>query len=528
MRNASDLNCMAAPVKYREIGDFHEYYSGARTAPCLTLFIGGNHEASSYMQELYYGGWVAPNIYYMGAANVVCLGPLRIAGLSGIWKGYNYKRAHHERLPYNSDDIRSVYHVRELDVRKLLQVRTQVDIGLSHDWPRGVEWSGDHRRLFSQKNLFEAESRAGTLGSAAAKYVLDCLRPAYWFSAHMHIKFSAIVTHETDGHPGSRISGQPDCSTTQGSATQAGERATPARNADERATPAGNADEIDLAADMGNDTSATVITSTRNSDEIDLGLDDDLSGVATSGAIPSTPSVPLQGMVPDSIRDQLPASFAASAPQKAAPVLPPPAGITNQTTQFLALDKCLPGRRFLQLLEISPISKGPQAAWTTSPSDKLRLEYDQEWLAITRAMASELDYGDRRAHTPAHQGEATYKSRIEQDEAWVEANIASQGKLGIPENFSMTAPQYDEARGIRGPPDPVEYTNPQTAAFCELLEIQNKFHASKEERDARMARGPEREQPRSGGGARGGRGGRGSRGHRGRGRGGSGRGDGRY
>src|SRR5579862_2116582 len=164
---------MACPVKYREIGDFHEYYSGARVAPYLTIFIGGNHEASSHLWELYYGGWAAPNIYYLGAANVIRLGPLRIAGLSGIWKGYNYRKPHHERLPYSSDDERSIYHVRELDVRKLLQIRTQVDIGLSHDWPNGIEMNGDYDTLFRKKTHFLADSKAGTLGSKAAKFVLD-------------------------------------------------------------------------------------------------------------------------------------------------------------------------------------------------------------------------------------------------------------------------------------------------------------------------------------------------------------------
>jgi len=42
------------------------YYSGEKKAPVLTVFIGGNHEASNYLQELPYGGWVAPNIYYLG------------------------------------------------------------------------------------------------------------------------------------------------------------------------------------------------------------------------------------------------------------------------------------------------------------------------------------------------------------------------------------------------------------------------------------------------------------------------------
>ncbi|KAK1078178.1 lariat debranching enzyme, partial [Friedmanniomyces endolithicus] len=174
------------PAKYRSMCDFHEYYSGQRTAPCLTVFVGGNHEASNYLFELYYGGWVAPNIYYVGAANVLRLGPLRIAGMSGIWKGYNYRKPHHERLPYNESDIRSIYHTREVDVRKLLQIRTQVDIGISHDWPKGVEWKGDWKRLFRHKGHLEEDARGGQLGSVAAHYVMDRLRPRYWFSAHLH------------------------------------------------------------------------------------------------------------------------------------------------------------------------------------------------------------------------------------------------------------------------------------------------------------------------------------------------------
>lgn len=42
------------------------YYSGEKKAPVLTIFIGGNHEASNHLQELPYGGWVAPNIYFLG------------------------------------------------------------------------------------------------------------------------------------------------------------------------------------------------------------------------------------------------------------------------------------------------------------------------------------------------------------------------------------------------------------------------------------------------------------------------------
>lgn len=183
------------PAKYRRMADFHEYYSGVRKAPILTIFIGGNHEASNHLFELYYGGWVAPNIYYMGAANILRLGPLRIAGLSGIWKGYDFRKPHFERVPYNESDLVTIFHVRELDVRKMLSVRTQVDIGMSHDWPQGVEWKGDYRWLFRKKHGFEADAAEGKLGSVAAKQCLERLRPAYWFSAHLHVKYAAMIQH---------------------------------------------------------------------------------------------------------------------------------------------------------------------------------------------------------------------------------------------------------------------------------------------------------------------------------------------
>jgi len=62
---------MSVPPKYRQMGDFHKYYKGELSAPFLTLFIGGNHESSNYLKENFYGGFVAPNIYYLGSSGVV-------------------------------------------------------------------------------------------------------------------------------------------------------------------------------------------------------------------------------------------------------------------------------------------------------------------------------------------------------------------------------------------------------------------------------------------------------------------------
>ncbi|KAI6043911.1 hypothetical protein EDC04DRAFT_492203 [Pisolithus marmoratus] len=71
VRNHSDLLCMSVPQKYRQLGDFWRYYTGEKTAPVLTIVIGGNHEASNYFWELYHGGWLAPNIYFLGHAGCV-------------------------------------------------------------------------------------------------------------------------------------------------------------------------------------------------------------------------------------------------------------------------------------------------------------------------------------------------------------------------------------------------------------------------------------------------------------------------
>ncbi|ORY13743.1 lariat debranching enzyme, C-terminal domain-domain-containing protein [Clohesyomyces aquaticus] len=501
VRNAHDLKVVSMPEKYRDMCDFHEYYSGARVAPYLTVFVGGNHEASSYLWELYYGGWAAPKIYYLGAANVIRVGPIRIAGLSGIWKGFDYNKPHHERLPYNDDDIRSIYHVRELDTRKLLQIRSPIDIGVSHDWPRGMEWKGNHRQLFNFKKHFEEDARKGQLGSVAATKVLERLRPAYWFSAHMHARYSALWHHEDPAD------------------------ATPISQAEPASAVVNNDGEI--ALDM--EVEPTPVP--KNDDEIDLDMDDDdapqnpnstsepkIKGVEGAGS-ESTNGV--SNEVPQDIRDLLPESFTRPRFEKVE-TLPFPSEITNKSTNFLALDKCLPNRHFLQLLEVEPLVPGDGV------QRPLQLQYDREWLAITRVFASALQLGNPDAQVPRDKGDAFYRPLIEKEMDWVEENVVKPGKMTILDDFQLTAPVYDALQGLNVSGQPKEYTNPHTQSFCDLLQIPNAFHASDEEREAMMQQGPRPsiERPGRGGGRGGYRGNNGGRGGgRGRGRdGGRGRG----
>ena len=477
---------MSVPSKYLAIGDFHAYYSGALKAPYLTIFVGGNHEASNYLSELFYGGWVAPNIYYLGAANVIRCGPLRIAGLSGIWKGYSYKQPHHERIPYNQDDVKSVYHVRDIDVRKLLQVKTQVDIGISHDWPRGVEWKGNWKQLFRCKPGFEEDARAHQLGSVGAQYAMDRLRPKYWFAAHLHAKFAAVVKYR--------------------SSNAVGEGASTGPNEESQFTNEGQkSGEINLniedAAGIGNNDNVPPNAAVRNDDEIDLGTDDDQPASASTYHNGHT-------TVEQDVLALLPESFLrpkVSEKKSEPPSIP--AGITNTTTHFLALDKCLPKRHFLQLLEVQPV------VGEGNPESEHRLSYDREWLAISRVFAPDLVFGDPTARIPQDKGEGHYAKLIEAEEEWVENNLVKKGLMDVPQNFEMTAPPYDLAQGISNRQQPKEYTNPQTAAYCKMLEIVIPFDALEVDREERRRRGP------VGGSDRGGRGRGGQSRSRGRGRG---------
>jgi lariat debranching enzyme len=117
IRNEQDLNCMAVPQKYRTMSSFYKYYSGELVAPVLTIFVGGNHEASNHLWELYHGGWVAPNIYFLGYGGVVTVKGIKIGGLSGIFKSGDYSQGHWEHPPYDDGSMRSAYHIREYQVR---------------------------------------------------------------------------------------------------------------------------------------------------------------------------------------------------------------------------------------------------------------------------------------------------------------------------------------------------------------------------------------------------------------------------
>ncbi|KAI7877791.1 Metallophos-domain-containing protein [Lichtheimia hyalospora FSU 10163] len=333
IRNPADLKTMSVPAKYAKLGYFHQYYSGQKKAPYLTIFVGGNHEASNHLWELYHGGWVCENIYYLGAAGVVNYKGLRIGGISGIYKHFDYNKGHFERYPYSYSDQRSIYHVRDYEVQKLLRIQKPVDIMISHDWPAGIERCGDLNQLLKIKPFFKNDIDRHRLGNPAHTRLLKKLKPSRWFSAHLHVRYTANIDNTAEN---------------------------------------------------------TYLTKAKE--------------------------------------DQ-----------------------TSNVTQFLALDKCLPNRPFLEIIDIPDPSSNSTGGLT----------YDLEWLAITRAMQPYLSLRPQAIPLPS---DADLQSAIDQELMYLDMMMdTDELDLTIPANFEMNVGTKDRFYT----PSP----NPQTVEFCKLIGI---------------------------------------------------------
>jgi lariat debranching enzyme len=386
LRNTADFHSLAVPEKYRALGSFYRYYANELQAPILTVFIGGNHEASQALQELPYGGWVAPNIYYMGLAGVINFNGIRIGGISGIYKSNDFTKGHYEHAPFDRSSLRSVYHLRNVDVYRLkcLYADTQqqqqqqpLDIMISHDWPQGIEQYGDTAALIRTKPFFRAEIERNNLGSRPNRELLDYLRPKWWFSAHLHVKFHAQVNHGTMNDQ--KKPGQP--------ATKNNTLLVPSQ-----------------------------------------AISTNANGPAVTQFVSNESKDPCLG--PD---------------------------LTEQMTQFLALDKCLPRRSYLSILHV-PVDERREDS---------RLEFDTEWLAILRKTHDLTKNTRGNVRIPNASAHVTSEDRVEMQQRL--------GSLVIPENFCATVPPHVGAyhQHSRLPPPLLRMGNPQQDWLLDILGVKH-------------------------------------------------------
>jgi lariat debranching enzyme len=199
IRTHEELETLACPPVYRHMKDFHKYWKGERIPRCLTLFVGGNHEAPGHLREMYFGGFASKDIFYFGTSGVFNINGLRVVGLSGIYKSHDFDKPIFEAPPYTEDTKRSAYHVRRHDIEKLKLISQPVDIVVSHDWPTGITDYGDTEsmlRLKDRTGQMRREIQSGQMGNPHTMELLKILKPKFWFAGHMHIKYTAIYRHD--------------------------------------------------------------------------------------------------------------------------------------------------------------------------------------------------------------------------------------------------------------------------------------------------------------------------------------------
>lgn len=359
LRNSADLETMSVPRKYLKMGDFHRYYSGEKKAPVLTVFIGGNHECLLYLRELQYGGWVAPNIYYLGHYGVVWFKGLRISGISGIWNYHSFisamskKNAPTYALPYSDQTIKSVYHVVPKNYLKLLLSLTS-DIVVSHDWPQYIWKWGNCAQLLRHKPFFRKDMDSGRLGSPLARNALGRLKPRYWFSLHLHTRFVANVKHAEE------------CGIDE--ETYLKKKVDEDRSGENPVEKSGEI-MLDMDEEVSGDKSTgseVQLTLKEASNEITLDIEENLSEIkidmdenldrlseTKSDTNPGNANPEAAGSseillyLDDSVGAQQSMNNSVKRRKIA------------KTTHFLALDKCLPRRKFIEVLDIDPLTENP-------------------------------------------------------------------------------------------------------------------------------------------------------------------------
>lgn len=440
LRTPADFHSLAVPPKYREMGSFYKYYSGEWTAPVLTIFVGGNHEASQPLSELYYGGWVAPNMYYLGAAGVVRFRGLRIGGLSGIYKSHDHLQSRFELTPYDHSTLRSVYHYRNVEVYRLeclavasanrdrQRQRQRLSIMLSHDWPQGIEQHGDTAGLIRRKPFFRQEIADNTLGSPPAARLLHALKPAYWFAAHLHVKFLATVQHAgTDNGDKSPANTSKPVTASMLIPSQA-IVSLPSSEPLLLASAAATDTARDIGSSIDGEHKDSAATTSRQAEV----------GSVTQFVAPESSLNATCGTLPD---------------------------LTDLMTQFLSLDKCLPRRQYLSIVHL------PDDSSTSSTNSGL--EYDLEWLAVLRK-THHLSAAARK-HRIQVPRDCSEHAATDADLDWIRARLPG-GDATIPHDFATTVPPYvepppGEPRHL--PPPLARMGNPQTDRLLELLQLQH-------------------------------------------------------
>lgn len=176
-RDGVDLSSMAAPNKHRKMGDYYKFHEGQLEMPWPIIFIGGNHEPWLLLDDQQGEGFtISDNFHFFGRSDVQKIGPLTVAGMSGIYREETFKKPHWtpDMFPYKSN--KEWIGFNRDDVKNLVNLKDDfenIDILLTHDWPADLVTDIDHQT-------------SRPIGNPVAKWVRKQLNPTMMYCGHMH------------------------------------------------------------------------------------------------------------------------------------------------------------------------------------------------------------------------------------------------------------------------------------------------------------------------------------------------------
>jgi lariat debranching enzyme len=183
-RNDADLESMAAPAKYRVVGDFPDFYSGAFTFPWPVYFIGGNHEPYGFLDMATPGAQVAENCVYLGRVGAVEISDLKVIGLSGIFNQDKFSDQRPSVSELKTRKKKDYTYFNRDDVDRIVELGS-ADILMVHEWPADIIAEAD-RGLFEQQRR---SMRYDSVGNEYARILIDLLSPRLVICGHMHKKY---------------------------------------------------------------------------------------------------------------------------------------------------------------------------------------------------------------------------------------------------------------------------------------------------------------------------------------------------
>ena len=294
--------------------------------------------------------------------------------------------------------------------------------------------------------------------------LLRNLQPTWWFAAHLHTRFEACVRHDP----------APETMTAT----------SPPSSSSGHLPRADNPDEITI--DDNEEEGVTSVAENSRSDTPSR-------GAMVPKVAESIPPPPPQNPDEITLDDEI---------EAVEPPPPPPPPLRE--TKFLALDKCLPHRQFLeaspppgnaktnqltyfcpcdnhQVVDIPTQEQERGREGGERPRDAVVLCYDPEWLAITRAFQPYLSRKHKQATYPSPDDAHAAVSR-EWD--WVHAHVPPKLNLGTSsDGWRVDACQRfvvpSHAAGGTGVGHPYDRGDKsaaalaQTEAFTALLEVEN-------------------------------------------------------